>query len=410
MINFFRRFRSAVRDTRGVSLLATFGLTIVLVVLATGAAKLVMGFIKTTKQVESANVAYLAAEGGIEMALYDLSAYKDGYQTDANKTVCGDAVDPSQTTNFSDICSDADPYRFVDFAGTNLSDGVGFWRLFSRTLAVGTQYYVPNPYFAGDKDGGFEAGEWGTITKGSPFTISLLIDKNPDQSDPDARFLYLSDQVDDEKKIIIAADTTWDPSNGASSSEEVLTWTFSAIDGNGEEHTLQGVVWEDDFLNQDCNEDTVVDADEYCFIFDLSDDWGHSPDNPDGDVYAGEDINRNLSSTPYAGFNRVADVSETFRYATPFEFIEDLNTAMNEVVTADQWTSARLTINLISTLSETSGLASNSLSYKLDSEEQWADEYTYIVSEGFSGNVKQTIETRFRRESAIPIFSYVIFQ
>ena len=75
-----------------------------------------------------------------------------------------------------------------------------------------------------------------------------------------------------------------------------------------------------------------------------------------------------------------------------------------------RWHDARLSINLIGTLAETSGVTSNSLRYKVVSDEEISDEYTYIVSEGFAGTVKQTIEMRFRRQATIPIFSYAIFQ
>ena len=230
-------------------------------------------------------------------------------------------------------------------------------------------------------------------------------DKNPDQSDPADRFEFLSDSV--EKKIIFDPGESWDPAANGTSSDELFTWTFSAIDGVGVEHTLQGVAWESDFV-EECG-----DGRSDCFIFDLNDSSSHNPAAPNGDVYAGEDINRNLNNgrdSIGASFNRVSSISETFRYATPQEFFEDLADAMSEIDPDNQWTSARLTINLIATLSETSGVPSSALQFKIQSDELWADEYTYIVSEGFAGNVKQTIETRFRRESVIPIFSYVIFQ
>ena len=67
MSDFFYRLRQDFRETRGVSLIVVFGLTIVLVTIATGVTQMILGFMRTTKQVELANVAYSAAEGGIEM-------------------------------------------------------------------------------------------------------------------------------------------------------------------------------------------------------------------------------------------------------------------------------------------------------------------------------------------------------
>ncbi|MFH0776638.1 MAG: hypothetical protein V1936_03440 [Patescibacteria group bacterium] len=405
MPKFLSRFRSNLRDQRGVSLMVVFGMTLVLVLVATGVTKLILAFMETTYQVERANVAYASAESGVEMALYDLAAYQDGYQTDSSQIVCGSGIDLNQSNNFNVVCDADNPYRFVNLTGSENSGGRGFWRLFARTLPSSSEYLVPNPYFTGDKDGNLSASEWGNLTKGQPISLSLLTDSSPSQTDPRDRFTYLSDSLD--KKIIFDPGPSWNPNYNSNDADELFTWTLSALDGEGGEHTLQGVAWESDFT-QDCG-----DGRRTCLIFDLNDSTSHNPAAPDGDVYAGEDINQNLPSGRESigtSFNRVSAVEETFRYATPQEFIEDLDTAMHSINADEQWVSVRLTINLITTLSETSGVPSNALKFKLVSDEPWSDEYTRIVSEGFAGDVKQTIEMRFRRESAIPIFSYVIFQ
>ncbi len=420
MLSFFYQIRKNFRDTRGVSLIITLGLTIMLMAIAVTAMNLVLGFVRTTFQVEQANIAYSAAEGGVELALYDLANYKDGYETDSTQLVCKGSVDITQTINFSDSCDGSHEYRFVNFTTDSaLSGGRGFWQLFSRTLdsdpTAAEKYYLPNSYFVGDKDGNLETSEWGKLTKDKPISWSLLIDDDPAGAEPKDRFLYLSDT--DEKKITILTGPGWDPNMNGNTEDELLTWTFAALNGAGNECTLQGVIWESDFTNQDCDDSGVTDADEYCFIFDLNDNAAHNPSVPDGDPYAGEDINRNLPSgnnSIGASFNRVSSVGETFRYATPQKFLTDLNSAMAEFNPNDQWVSVRLTINLIATLSETSRdtlvSENDSLQFRLESDEVWADEHTFIISEGFSGLVKQTIETRFSRGSAIPIFSYVIFQ
>ncbi len=418
MFKAFLRFRKNLRDTRGISLLITMGFSVVLIIIATGVTKLVINFIQTTSQVERANIAYSAAEGGVELALYDLMNFEDGYQTDPAQLVCGNGVDTSRTSNFSDACGGSNQYRFANLTDASLSGGRGFWRMFARTLDSDPnlglkEYIIPNPFFVGDRDGNLEDGEWGELTKNSPLSLSLLIDEDPSENDPELRFGYLSDS--NSKEIVFEAGAGWDSDEGASSQEELLTWTLAALDGNGSEYTLQGVIWESDFENQDCDGDTVTDTDEYCFIFDLDDDsvlFGS-----DGDVLAGEDINGNLPTSNTAiddTFNRVSGIDEPsgFQYATPKDFLEALNDAMGGAA-INQWTSARLTVNLIATLSETSrdGTSDDdSLYFKLESDEVWADKYTYIISEGFAGGIKQTIETRFLRESAIPIFSYVIFQ
>lgn len=418
MSRIYNKLRKNFRDTRGVSLLVVFGLTIVLILVAGTVTKLVIGFMQTTTQVERGNKAYFAAESGVELALYDLAAYKDGYQTDSLQTVCSTNLDLQYTDSSGLVsCDDTHQYRFVDFADAltdpndnDLSGARGFWRLFARTLPSSSGYLIPNPYFVGDKDGELTSDEWGELGKAQPISLSLLTDSKPDQPDnPGYRFTWISDSAN--KQIIFDPGATWDPSANGNSEDPLFTWTLSGIDGDGEEHTLQGVAWESDIVSQDCDADSAT-PDSLCFIFDLNDSDIHAPIAPSGDVYAGEDINRNLASTEFNGFNRVSAVPESFRYATPQKYLGELNSAMISGLPATEWSSARLTINLIATLSETSGVPSNSLRYKLVSAatEPWADEYNYIVSEGFAGDVKQTIETRFRRESVIPIFSYVIFQ
>lgn len=399
-----KKAKALSRDTRGVSLIVVMGLMFVLLLLMGVVIKLVVSFMKTTKQSEEANAAYFAAEAGVETALYDLAAYQDGYETDPNKNICGNDVDLSLVTNFTEQCSDSNNYRFVNFTNEGLSKGRGFWRLFSQTLkSYGSiSYEIPNPYFFGDKNGQLESlnddgeNEWGLLTKSQPVSFSLLIDGGDlTETDPAVRFSYFSNGAD--KKVIFDPGV-WDTSaNSSSDDQELLVWTLSAIDDSGEEYTLQGVVWESDFID-DCSNFDGAGTD--CFVLDLDDKTATI------DALVGEDINDNLNITSGTRFNRVSGITEEFSYATPADFIEKMEDKMVNVGVH----SMRLTVSLIATLAETSDVESNVLHYKLISKEPWADEYTYIIAEGFSGRVKQTIETRFRKGATIPIFSYVIFQ
>ncbi len=406
MFEFSNRFRRNFRDTRGISLVVALGLVFLMSLMAAGVMKIVLSFMHTTHQVERANIAYSAAEGGVELAIYDLLDYEDGYQTDASSSICGEEGGVGkQEDDFSDSCDDNDPYRFVDFTADGLSGGKSFWRLFARTLESedDDHHFIPNPYFAGDRDDTLEfsngsgINEWGELTKSSPLSLSLLIDESPDEPDPDSRFTWIVNL--NPNKIVFDPGLVWDAGGGEGDEEPIFTWTLSALASDGEEYTLQGVAWESDF-----EEACEYSEGTHCFVFDLADNDLHNPSSSsDGDVYAGEDINRNLDSSSVTGFNRVSGIEESFLYQTPQQFIDELNDD-------ERIESVRFTINLIATLSETSDVPSNSLRYRLESGDEWADEYTYIVSEGFAGMVKQTIETRFKRDSAIPIFSYVIFQ
>lgn len=411
------RLLARLRDTRGISLMVTLGLTIMLILLASGVTKLVLGFMKTTKQVEQANVAFAAAEGGVELALYDLSNYGDGYEysqsSDAGYNVCGDDsdFDITRKTNFSDTCRDGFEYRFVNFtdsspSNSDLSGGIAFWRPWARTLESNTKYHIPNPYFADNRDGVADDNEWGELTKTNPIRLSLLIDDNPSEDDdPSSRYDWITPNVD--ARIIFNPGDDWNTSNGVNDQEKLLSWTFSALSNTGTEYTLQGVVWETDFV--DVCDDGTQSTD--CFEFNFS--TSTVTIDTDGDVYAGQDINQNMTyHNQSSGFNRVSSQVEPsgFYYATPQEFLQELENAMSKD-TDHQWVNAELVFDMLATLSETSrDNESNSLAFKLESDEQWADEYTRIIAEGFSGNVKQSIETSFRPSKALPIFSYVIFQ
>jgi hypothetical protein len=414
----------AVKSTRGASLIVTLGLTLVLLLLASGVTALVSSFAKTTKRVEQANVAYLAAEAGIELALYDLAAYKDGYETDRSQHVCGTAPSGqlTRTADFDTACTADAPYRFINFTDSAESGGRAFWRIFNQALReqpADTNFVIPNPYFAGDKDGMLDKTEWGRLTKAKSLGLSLAIDADPSEADPANRFLALP--TDTNTKIIfeIGAGETWNPTQGSvppggtrsASDEDVFTWTLSAVDGLGEEYTLQGLVWESDFTQQDCDGDG---EEEICFIFDLQDAPLVGNVGLSGYPLAGEDINKNLTGSTYiTSFNRVSAVNEEFPFNTIPGFLTDLNAAYaaGTAPTYNQaWHDARLSFNLIGALSEAAGVESDSLLYKVLSLEPIADEYAYIVSEGFAGSVKQTIETRFRRQATLSIFSYVIFQ
>ncbi len=430
-----------VQNTRGASLIIALGLVFVLTILAAGVANLVGVFTLTTGQAERANIAYFAAEAGVEQALYDLIAYKDGYIANPNDSICGPAPETVDlfdlALSYDSPCQGTDVYRLAEFSDAAISaeERRGFWQIFHRALpdqaAAGNPYTIPNPFFttndnpAENKDGILQMSEWGRLTKSHPLSLSLLIDNgDATETDPADRFTYLPFDTT-TKKVVFFADpaesgtldwSTHDPSDSVQpnsrtwSQEDVFSWTLSAVDGNSEEYTLQGVVWESDFAECDEAGEYAIGGDYDCFILDLAE--ANVLPGLLGDPLLGEDINKNLAAATAVAnsFNRVAAIAEDHSRATIPNYIEEMNDRLNGLDEDIRWRDVRLTINLIGTLSETSGLPSDSLRYKVVSAAPLADEYVYIVSEGFAGTVKQTIETRFRRQATIPIFQYVIVQ
>jgi len=457
----------SVTNTRGASLIIALGLVLLLMLLGIGASSAVLNFLQTTHQVERANAAYFTAEAGMEMALYDYSAYTDGYQLNEDNTACTAAVNlaatPTDTAVFSQACNTVHPYKMVNFtdqsfdasvnggknSNSTLSGARGFWRLFSRAMQdqVSAQGYVlPNPYFVGNKDGTLTLAEWGHLTKRGSLSIGLTndtapravdIDSDPtNNSDAAVRFTYLDLSAMNAARIFFVLDPneTPDPSYNSSANpsraadkEDVLAWTLSAIDGHGTEYTLQGVAWESDFATQDCDGNGTL---EYCFIFDLKDAITEVTINTaDGHALAGEDINNNIAGsaieTGSALYNRVSGLQEVFHFNTAADFFAQMNSANITGDPNDRWQHARLSVSLIGTLSETTNIASDSLLYRVQAipNNSWTaalpgggiapplpSDTIFIVSEGFAGPVKQTIETSFRPQSTISIFTYAIFQ
>lgn len=68
-------------DNKGVSLALTIGLLLLLVTITTAVNELVIRALRASHQIEASDKAYFAAEGGIEDALYELSAHSAGYET-----------------------------------------------------------------------------------------------------------------------------------------------------------------------------------------------------------------------------------------------------------------------------------------------------------------------------------------
>lgn len=103
------------RNTKGVSLPLITGLVSLLMVSSVAVNELIIRNMRSIHRIESGNRAYMAAEGGVEDALYELSPHFAGYQTP--------------------VLSDADA-RKIDFEEKNKCDPGDFcskWTIESRS-------------------------------------------------------------------------------------------------------------------------------------------------------------------------------------------------------------------------------------------------------------------------------------
>lgn len=412
------KLRLITRDTRGVSVMVATSLMLIMLLLGAAALKLVLSFTHSASRAQQANAAFFAAEGGVEQALYEISLRQDGYEFNS-EDACDATVNLNQTAPFSKTCNTGNRYRFLGFTSPGLSHARAFWRLFARTqpsLQGGTTatHIIPNPYFVGNKDGKLDiansngTNEWGVLSKNRPLALALQRDDGNGLTkigNVQGNVIFM---LDPKEKI------NWSPANNGGE-QPLLTWILSAVDENNVEYTLQGVIREDDFDScDDYGWSSDVSSDEknqVCFQLPLANDAGN-PNSELGSPLTGQDINGNIPpDNTTDGFNRVAGVKENYKWNSIQDFMSEFNSEAG-------WHNGRLSISLVGTLAETSGISSNTLRYKVVASKVndgpitvgLPDEYTYIVSEGFAGPVKQTIETRFRRQTTLPIFSYVIFQ
>lgn len=68
-------------DNKGVSMSMAIGLLLLLVMITATVSELVIRALRASHQIEASDKAYFAAEGGLEDALYELSAHSSGYET-----------------------------------------------------------------------------------------------------------------------------------------------------------------------------------------------------------------------------------------------------------------------------------------------------------------------------------------
>lgn len=84
-------------DSRGVSLALAIGLLLLLITITTTINELVIRTLRASHQIEASDKAYFAAEGGIEDALYELSAHAAGYETNTLGTADARNADLTET-------------------------------------------------------------------------------------------------------------------------------------------------------------------------------------------------------------------------------------------------------------------------------------------------------------------------
>lgn len=112
-------------NNKGISLPMTIGLLTLLVAMTATVNELVISALRASHDVEAADKAYFAAEGGIEDALYELSAHSAGYETQSLGTT------NVRSDNFSDSTAKFKNEWAIKDRGLNTC---GQWRALVPTI------------------------------------------------------------------------------------------------------------------------------------------------------------------------------------------------------------------------------------------------------------------------------------
>ena len=432
--SYFSAVASRVRDTSGISIFVALSIALVLTLIGAGVLSSVLGFQRTTIDIRQANAAYFAAEGGVELALLTLKKNNAGFTYTDGDTSCTGAAVPGTA---SGTCTDDALFRLVDFSDTEKalhSGSESFWRIYTRSPWFTSPPFSnnsfindeptsvsPNPFFIGNRDAAlnFAEDEYGTISLFKQLVLPLSTEApngeynfiDIDSLSLGGVFLFFPSQYgfDDSSASQLL------PFGRAADDEDLMLWTLSGVSEN-EGYTVQGVIRESDFSENACDlqngdnplDFTADDEEEHCFFFDFS------AVGSEGGAFAGEDISRTVVDATINGQNRLAGgITETFRMAGPGDFFDKLSTGST---TPDAATvqNPRLTLELVNRLDDTSDVSTQSIGYVViyqsPEEQPSASDFDYIVSEGFSGRVKQTLEVTFDRGKTLSIFSKVLTQ
>ena len=151
-------------NNKGLSLPLTLGLLLLLVTITTTLNELVIRALRASHQIEASDKAYFAAEGGIEDALYELSAHTAGYETGN----LADGTD-ARSDNFSESFRWQNEWEIKDRGLDTCTDSLETWEQGFTPQSCGRLYegdkLVLNLFTDDAPSGGMLTGEINTASE-----------------------------------------------------------------------------------------------------------------------------------------------------------------------------------------------------------------------------------------------------
>lgn len=405
-------------------MIVAIGISSLILVVAIGAASIILGAFRSTVRVEAKNAAYFVAEGGVELALYDISKHGSGYE-----------VDPGDKDNESSD-SDDGAYSYIGQAGVVYDEDAdveselvnrasGWWEVKSLSGEVtdGTNvwYQIPRP---GEGTAG-ENSDWNKIN----LNTSASIDLHRDISDPGDPVLWehfheIGSTMEDALEVRLRLpegtselDTTGDgvvPNDGyVEFDPTIVGWIFSGYDAEvGED--FRRFFFANDSLDQSGGRNKRQPWNTEITASKLNNHYKNLTDHI-GEEGDGEYTAFDLSVYGLNTFEEGRCPTRGVEAGGCPMYVEDFTALNSFFYDLDPITTFQnLKLSQIGNMFTVDGEAVEHLEYQIVSKGQIPDAYVTIISEGVAGQYpylyRQHIETKVRQNSTVPVFDFVFLE
>lgn len=415
---------------RGSSMLIAIGLGALLILIVIGALSAVLSALKSTQRLESSNIAYFVAEGGVELALYDIGRRGTGYEVSANAYENGwqDVDDEdgeyshliSNNAVLDDIIPSDDKYAMI-----LPEDTEGWWSVRSLTKMQSANKYVIPAQGEGTAGENCELTDdwvnndshpcnWNKMNIVSSAVISLYRDPNDPTDNPTKRedYEHFQDIVSalNENSLVVKLripeeydELTVDKESELTGDETVVSWFFS---GQNSEDQANEFVFSDATFDKKSDGNYRTDCNSEITASLLSNARnGFYGVNDAGFTDIDDALNFNLGLHGINTYREGGNLCDEEEYSV-------LKTLLGEDGTYTEF--QNLHLGWITNIKDLDDKSVENIEYQIISNGQIPDAYITIDAEGFVGNYpqvyRQHIRMRVKQNSSVPIFDFAFVE
>lgn len=350
----------------GISLIMAMGFSGLLVLISLGLSIVILPSLLGTGQVEQLNIAYSAAEGGLEDALYWRSKHESGFEYDQDKTLLQDGKNTEMA-----------------------------WNIIARSTEDSAGEYIIPARGEGDSP---SDPNWNKVALGESVMMDLFIDfadelllapqvRNPANYGGIGDFIMKlrtpmwPEGVTENPELRYAADNE----ETGIDDDTILTWSFAGQDASGKQYSLYEIIDYDDSSGE-----PVRNYQRSTEIYESK------INNVDQNIV--------ISSDPMlAGQN--LPVSNGFA-----EGYTDLEPNILDFVNDNNLSNLNAQFTVISQLFSDAGEIIPYLEYQIITDVPVPEVYDTIIAHGYAGSYKQTIKMKVRNKGAAALLDFVITQ